>query len=264
MKETKLYVLDTTVLIEDPDVMYKLGDSIVVVPTAVIKELDGLKRSESEDVSKAARKVARTLDRLGSHGDLTAGVKLPTGGILRVTSNHEMINDLASDADNRIVGTAILIQKHEGKKVELLTTDTNMRTISRVHGVKAEFYPFGVDYGILKQTHSSLPAVKETVSRDKIHLFVALVVITMFFLILSLVDRSIEKWMIIINEKPSQLAGPLLFLFCLYIIAILNYIASIRGWKTYKKSRRYNFHKHEDIGTDTTASGLISNIFHKE
>ena len=143
MTTSKTYVLDTTVLIEDPDVMYKLGNSLIVIPMAVIKELDGLKRSDVGSVAQAARAVARTLDRLGSYGDLREGVKLSSGGVLKVYNGSETVDGLASEADNRIVGAAVRLQR-EVSNVTLLTTDGNMRTVARVNGVKAEI--MGVSY----------------------------------------------------------------------------------------------------------------------
>ena len=143
MTTSKTYVLDTTVLIEDPDVMYKLGNSLIVIPMAVIKELDGLKRSDVGSVAQAARAVARTLDRLGSYGDLREGVKLSSGGVLKVYNGSETVDGLASEADNRIVGAAVRLQR-EVSNVTLLTTDGNMRTVARVSGVKAEI--MGVSY----------------------------------------------------------------------------------------------------------------------
>ena len=143
MTTSKTYVLDTTVLIEDPDVMYKLGNSLIVIPMAVIKELDGLKRSDVGSVAQAARAVARTLDRLGSYGDLREGVKLSSGGVLKVYNGSETVDGLASEADNRIVGAAVRLQR-EVSNVTLLTADGNMRTVARVNGVKAEI--MGVSY----------------------------------------------------------------------------------------------------------------------
>ena len=137
----KTYVLDTTVLIYDPDIMFKTGEADWVIPLAVIREIDGLKNSDKDLVAKAARQIARTLDRFGSYGDLSAGVKLPTGRILRIIEGFEKIDALASDADNKILGAALLL-KNAGENVTLFTVDANMRTVARVYGIKAEYSPF--------------------------------------------------------------------------------------------------------------------------
>ncbi|MGO9612366.1 MAG: PIN domain-containing protein [Dissulfurispiraceae bacterium] len=145
-KKKTTYVLDTTVLLYEPDLMYKLRDNVIVIPAVVIKEIDGLKRNRNENTAQAARHVARTLDLFGSYADLTDGVRLSTGGILKVSNEHIEIDALESPADNKILGTALLIKKVSGGKIVVLTTDTNMRTAARINKIKGEFYPFGVDY----------------------------------------------------------------------------------------------------------------------
>ncbi|MEJ2068517.1 MAG: PIN domain-containing protein [Deltaproteobacteria bacterium] len=94
----KVRVLDTTVLVEDPEIMYKLGDATVVIPLAVLKELDGLKSSEKLLVAEAARVVGRMLDNFSSYANLTEGVKLSSGGTLAVYKGYEPLSALASEA----------------------------------------------------------------------------------------------------------------------------------------------------------------------
>lgn len=143
-KKRKIYVLDTSVVIEDPDVFYKLGDGDIVLPTAVIKEIDGLKRNpDPEDPrARAARKVARTLDRLGSYQDISMGARTFSGSTVRISSRYTVIDDLASNADNRIVGTAIKLKEESDEKIILMSADGNMRNIARSYQIKAENYPF--------------------------------------------------------------------------------------------------------------------------
>jgi rRNA maturation endonuclease Nob1 len=137
MEKKTTYILDTTALIEDPDVIYRSGNADWVIPLAVIREIDGLKNSEKDLVAKAARQIARTLDRLGSYGDFAAGVKLSTGSLVRIVTEYEKVEGLASEADNRIVGTALKL-KRKGENITLMTTDANMRTVARVHGLKTD------------------------------------------------------------------------------------------------------------------------------
>lgn len=143
------YVPDTSVLVSNPKLPYELGlrhkpgACHIVIPAAVIRELDGIKKDMKTFKGKAARYVARMLDRFSSYADLIAGVQLSTGGILHTSYEYDYINELASDADNKIVGTAIKLKRENGGTVIVLTTDGNMRTISRMHGLKGEFYPFG-------------------------------------------------------------------------------------------------------------------------
>lgn len=135
----KTYVLDTTVLIDNSDIIYevgKIGDEIVI-PISVIKEIDGLKKNPNEMLARAARAVADELGKLGEYLDLAEGGQLRTGAILKIETRYEEIVALASAADNKIVGTAIKLKK-EGRNVILLSTDNNMRTAARAYGVKAE------------------------------------------------------------------------------------------------------------------------------
>lgn len=138
-----IYVLDTCILIDDPDIFYKLGDSQVVVPTAVIKELDCLKKNpDPKDLRAiAARKVARTLDTLGSRQDIASGAKTSTGSIVRIINRHVPIDDLASSADNRIVGTALKLKEETQGNVILLSADGNVRNVTRSYGIEATSYP---------------------------------------------------------------------------------------------------------------------------
>ncbi len=144
MNKKKTYVLDTSVVIEDPDVFYKLGDGDIVLPTAVIREIDGLKRNPDPDDprAKASRKVTRLLDRLGSSQDISIGARTSTGFTVRISSRYTAIDDLASNADNRIVGTAIRLKEEADENVILISTDANMRNVTRAYGIKAEKYPF--------------------------------------------------------------------------------------------------------------------------
>ncbi len=83
----KTYVLDTNVLIQAPYALESFEDNHIVLPLAVLEELDGLKRAEGERGSNA-RQVIRFLERLRLQGNLIDGVPLPGGGQLRLEINH--------------------------------------------------------------------------------------------------------------------------------------------------------------------------------
>ncbi len=160
-KKKKIYVLDTSVVIEDPDVFYKLGDGDIVLPIAVIREMDGLKRNPDPDDprAKASRKVARLLDRLGSYQNISTGVRTSTGFTVRICCRYSIIDDLASSADNRIVGTAIRLKEETDDTVILISTDGNMRNVTRAYGIQAENYPF--------YSWNSSNGPKEKLSRER-------------------------------------------------------------------------------------------------
>lgn len=146
-KQKNVYVIDTSVLIDNPDIFFKLGNNQIVIPTAVIRELDGIKRNPdpNERKSKSARKVSRTLDELGSRQDIAKGARTATGATVRIYNRHILIDDLASSADNRIVGTALQLIAESNSAVTVLSADANMRNVTRSYGIKAECYPFHPD-----------------------------------------------------------------------------------------------------------------------
>lgn len=75
----KNYIIDTNVLLHDPNSLLKFEDNNVLIPIEVIEEIDRFKR-ESTELGQNARTVSRMLDGFRGKGSLSAGVKLPTGG----------------------------------------------------------------------------------------------------------------------------------------------------------------------------------------
>ena len=119
-------VLDTCVLLADPDSLYAFGDADIVIPLTVIEELDGHK-SRLDDVGRAARAVVRDLERLrvDSRGDFREPVALPTGGTLRVAINGLVLEPIAAHglnpdkADNRILAAAL----GDGRPVKIVSAE---------------------------------------------------------------------------------------------------------------------------------------------
>ena len=79
----KNYILDTNVLLHDPNSLLNFADNHVVIPIEVIEEIDRFKR-ESTELGQNARQVSRMLDGFRGEGSLSEGVKLPNGGKLKV------------------------------------------------------------------------------------------------------------------------------------------------------------------------------------
>jgi PhoH-like ATPase len=120
----KTFVLDTNVLLFDAQAIYKFNDNDVVIPISVIEEIDRFKKDLNE-VGRNARQFSRNLDNLRSKGSLSTGIKIETGGTLRVELNDEKLQlpaMLAGEkADNRILAVAYnLLKKKSAKAVVLL------------------------------------------------------------------------------------------------------------------------------------------------
>lgn len=119
----KTYVLDTTVLINDPNIVSKLKGR-AVVPLVVIGQLDGLKNNRDANIAQRARQASRAI--------LEAQEK----GKVRVINNFKKgVDVLGSEADNKIIGTCLTL-KEQGENVNLLTTDVNMQITARSMGMK--------------------------------------------------------------------------------------------------------------------------------
>ena len=72
--KVKHFVLDTNVLLHNPNSLYMFDDNIVVIPFTVLGELDKFKKN-NDDTGRSAREVIRQLDRLRSKGTLSQGVQ---------------------------------------------------------------------------------------------------------------------------------------------------------------------------------------------
>jgi predicted ribonuclease YlaK len=79
----KNFVLDTNVLLHDPNAILSFDDNDIVIPIYVIEEIDRFKKELSE-LGRNARVVSRLIDEFRASGQLSTGVRMPTGGILRV------------------------------------------------------------------------------------------------------------------------------------------------------------------------------------
>ena len=69
----KTYILDTNVLLHDPDSLFSFEDNAIVLPLSVVEELDRIKR-RSDEVGRNAREVSSRLDELRMKGRLSVGV----------------------------------------------------------------------------------------------------------------------------------------------------------------------------------------------
>jgi PhoH-like ATPase len=142
----KNYILDTNVLLHDPQSLLSFTENNVLIPIEVIEEMDRFKR-ESTELGQNARSVSRMLDSFRGEGRLSEGVKLPTGGKLKVVfqKNGHIISDSglhnANTVDNRILSLAAGIQKAQPKNQTILVSkDINLRIKADALGLQAEDY----------------------------------------------------------------------------------------------------------------------------
>ncbi|MGA2854952.1 MAG: PIN domain-containing protein, partial [Verrucomicrobiota bacterium] len=142
----KNYILDTNVLLHDPNSILSFVDNHVLIPIEVIEEIDRFKR-ESTDLGQNARAVSRMLDGFRGTGSLSEGVNLPNGGKLKIVfyKNGQSGNGdgafHANTVDNRILLLAASIQKTQPKNPTILVSkDINLRIKADALGLQAEDY----------------------------------------------------------------------------------------------------------------------------
>ncbi len=166
----KTFILDTNVLLHDPDALLKFPKSCVVIPVAVLEELEKMKRLPNE-LGKNSRSIFRLLDALSKKGDgdFHQGLKLENGAVFRIElhSKAKLKGDLASTIqDNRILMSALLLQER-GEVVVFVSKDFATRIKAEAIGLEAE------DYENLKYSYDSLYHGFRTmeVSKGEIDLF---------------------------------------------------------------------------------------------
>ncbi|MBA2481666.1 MAG: PhoH family protein [Planctomycetes bacterium] len=135
----KTFVVDTNVLLHNPNALMAFTDNHVVLPMMVLEELDKFKTANNE-LGQNAREVARALDKLRAKGSLRDGVPTPQGGLIQVLLKHDEIAGMLPGVnDNRILGCAHML-KREGHNVIFVSKDINARIKSDALGIPSEDY----------------------------------------------------------------------------------------------------------------------------
>jgi len=150
-KQTKIFVLDTNVLMHDPTCLYRFEEHDVFLPIMTLEELDNHKKGMSE-ISRNARQVSRMLDELVAFAErIEEGIplvgpskKLATGRLFLQTEaiSEELPRGLpTSKVDNAILTVVIHLQKKYPERLAILVSkDINMRIKARALGLHAEDY----------------------------------------------------------------------------------------------------------------------------
>lgn len=152
LSQTKLFVLDTNVLMHDPTSLFRFEEHDIYLPINTLEELDNGKKGMSE-VARNARQASRYLDEIISDTELHMAEGIPlqaaskgqaTGRLFVQTEaiTAELPAALPrSKADNQIIGVAMhLRSQHSGRPVILVSKDINMRIKARALGLQAQDY----------------------------------------------------------------------------------------------------------------------------
>ncbi|WP_432418802.1 PhoH family protein [Cytobacillus spongiae] len=144
---SKVYVLDTNVLLQDPYSIFSFEENEVVIPAVVLEEVDSKKRYMDE-IGRNARQISRLIDNLRETGKLHEKIPLENGGSLRIELNHRSFQQLQEifvekTNDNRILAVAKNLSleeetKENGRPVILVSKDTLVRVKADAIGLRSE------------------------------------------------------------------------------------------------------------------------------
>lgn len=143
--DPKIYVLDTNVLLNDPQCLYAFKENTVMLTSTNCVELDNHKR-DSGDTGYNARAVIRLIDKIREQGDLVTGVPLPDGGMLKVEPDgiSEQFVPRGYDltkGDDQIISTCVYLKRQNpDKRLVLVSDDANMRIRASICGIEVQPY----------------------------------------------------------------------------------------------------------------------------
>ncbi len=190
----KIFILDTNVLIHDPEAMFSFDDNDVYLPIYVIEEIDKLKEY-NDRVGKSARETSRNIEKLrkeekNSNLSLLEGLKNSTGGTFRIVlGENDSVNipdSLNKNlTDNKIIGQALRIKNENKKrKVILVSKDMNVRIKANVLGMETVDYV--KDQIDINQLYEGWKEIE--ISND----------------LLSLLEKApIINWDLVLKEEPK-------------------------------------------------------------
>ncbi|HAY33431.1 MAG TPA: PhoH family protein [Ignavibacteria bacterium] len=145
-KSTKIFILDTNVILHDSSCILQFKENDIIIPLTVIEELDHFKRG-SQVINLNAREFARTLDSMTGSALFNGGVSLGKGrGKVRIAITKGLLSEIREmfiddTPDHRILSTALDVSnKNKGRSVILVSKDVNLRMKAKAIGVLAEDY----------------------------------------------------------------------------------------------------------------------------
>ena len=172
----RTYVLDTSVLLSDPQAIFRFAEHALVLPVVVISELEA-KRNDPE-IGYFARQALRNLDDLRvKHERLDFPIAVGEGGSLRVELNHSNMSVLPSglqlnDNDSRILAVAMNLA-NDGLAVTVVSKDLPLRVKAASIGLQAEEYraELAIDSGYTGQAELDLSSeqVSQLYDNERLH-----------------------------------------------------------------------------------------------
>lgn len=150
LKQGKIFVLDTSVILYNHAALQSFGSNDVVIPIAVLEELDTFKKG-NDTKNFEARAFIRTIDHYSAGMQLTEWISLngPESGNFKVVMDEAVQPDARKvfgedKPDHRILNVALLMRnQYPDRKVVLVTKDVNLRIKARALDLQAEDFETG-------------------------------------------------------------------------------------------------------------------------
>lgn len=172
---SKIFVLDTNVLLHDHSCLSNFQENDIVIPLTVLDELDKFKGG-NETINFNAREIGRTLDRISSRALLSEGAPLGDGlGKLTIVPGKPFLDEMIHSfpthiPDHQILSTALWVQEQNASKrpVILVSKDSILRAKAKALGLMAEDYKSDMvkDINILDQPVTTLENIDPSISQQ--------------------------------------------------------------------------------------------------
>ena len=169
-KKSKIFVLDTNVILHDHTCIYQFQDNDIILPITVLEELDKFKRG-NDLINFQAREFTRVLDDIVGDDIFNGGKSLGVGkGKLRIETGKPFSDELKSSfrediPDHRILSIAEFIaNNYPRRKTILVSKDINLRMKAKSLGVQAEDYKTDqvTDENVLDKTVATFESLDDS------------------------------------------------------------------------------------------------------
>lgn len=171
----KIFVLDTSVILHDHNVITHFKDQYVAIPITVLEELDKFKKG-NDTKSYSAREFIRFIDKMSESAMLQNWVSIGKGCEGKFKVVYPRVKNVDAEivfdddkADHKILNAALTLQETESKKVILVTKDIALRVKARALDITAEDYEQGKIKDVEKlYTGKNIIELDESILIDRI------------------------------------------------------------------------------------------------
>lgn len=168
VKEKKIFVLDTSVIIYDHMAAKSFKEHDVVIPITVLEELDNFKKG-NDTKNYAAREFTRYIDKISNGIILQDWINIngKGHGMIKIEMHQDSKTDAEKvfgerKADHRILNTALYVsEKHPNRKVVMVTKDINLRIKAKSLGLNAEDYETGKIKDVNEQLYTGRSEIQK-------------------------------------------------------------------------------------------------------